>query len=116
MALQLTSDEKIIDQWTLNFIGEERIFSKFVITNKQVYFAAGGLNFPQKTDPRTGGALFVPNGDMLAIPRESIASVEAFRKFFIFQRFRITTTTGDELVFDRGIMPVGGIVSLLNSK
>lgn len=91
MAQQLNEGEKIIDQWTLSFIGDERILSSLVISNQNVYFGEG----------------------MLTIPREDIARVESFRRFFIFQRFRIVTKSGKEFVFDRGIMPVGGIVSLL---
>jgi hypothetical protein len=104
--MDLGPNEEKQGNWTLNLLlDNSRYNGKLVITNQNVYY---DINY------NVGGAAGVSNQDgEIKFSKNDIAQIETFTQYWIFQRFKITLKNSQQYVFDRGIMPISGIVKLL---
>jgi hypothetical protein len=103
--MKLEPDEIKQGNWILNLLTDDSRFNgKLVITDKHVYYDISSS---------VGGTGVSSHDGEIKFPRQEIAKIEAYTQYWIFQRFKITLKDGSQYIFDRGVMPVSGIVKLL---
>lgn len=122
MAVELGS-------WIINYVPDEggRLTGKLILTEDEVRFRAM-YDSSFKTIARNiglaAGAMAASGGSVtylredgseaeIVVPRVAIAKAEAAKKGMM-KRVVVTTTDGDELVFEYGMMSVKKIVAAIN--
>lgn len=104
--MDLEPNEEKQGSWILNLLlNNSRYNGNLIITNQNVYYNIN-YNFGDI------GAISKEDGG-IKFSRADIANVEAYTQYWVFQRLKVTLKDGAEYVFDRGVMPVGGILKLL---
>ena len=107
--MEFSTDEKLLETYILNYLPSEggRYNGNLHITDKKVYFEG-------KMHIGTGGVSDAEGG--IQFQKSAIKSVEMFKAMWIFNRVRVKLIDNTEHIFDRGMMPVKKLVSLIQQN
>jgi hypothetical protein len=103
--MELEADEIQKGRWNINLLHQGvRYNGNLTITNKNIYY---------DINHKIGGTGVAMADGLLKIARSEVNSVESYSKYWIFQRFQVKLKNGESYEFDRGVMSIKAIVSLL---